>query len=379
MPADQFEVIVSDDGSSDTTEAVAASFSDRLRIKYTFQEDRGFRAAAARNAGARLGVAPLLVFLDTGSLAGPDFLRSHVAEHGSQAARRAVIGYAYGWHPGDPKIMEGLKEAVTELPPEEVVKRFRDRSAFQDERHQFLQEFDFDLERQAIPWPMFLSLNFSVRAEDFWAVGGFDEGFCGWGFEDLELGYRLFRHGLSFRMTQDAWVIEWPHERNQDANLREAAVNLEWFLSKHQEPTTEILWYALNNTSIWACDSHYRELAAWHAQSGGIDVTGELSAAVKQGVPGSRVAVVGSGGLLPPPLAGATVIDFDKELLGKALAGGGGPGYHAIGLRTPMADQSMDMVLITSRMAGLWDRWGNDLLAEAHRIGRDVRVLGPMR
>ena len=342
-----------------------------------FRRTADFALAAARNAGARLGVAPLLVFLDTGSLAGPDFLLNHVAEHGSQGARRAVIGYAYGWHPGDPTIMEGLKEAVTELPPEEVVKRFQDRSAFQDERHLFLREFDFDLARQALPWPMFLSLNFSVRAEDFWAVGGFDEEFCGWGFEDLELGYRLFRRGLSFRMTQDAWVIEWPHERNQDANLREAAVNLERFLRKHQEPTTEILWYALNNTSIWACDSPYRELVAWREESRGIDVTGELSAAVTQGVPGSRVAVFGSGGLLPPSLTGATVIDFDEELLGMALAHGAGAGHHAIGIRTPMADQSMDTVLITSRMAGLWDRFGNDLLAEAHRIGRDVRVLGP--
>ncbi|GAA2713033.1 hypothetical protein [Actinoplanes palleronii] len=48
--------------------------------------------------------------------------------------------------------------------------------------------------------------------------------------------------------------------------------------------------------------------------------------------------------------------------------------HRAIGLRTPLPPQSMDLVVVTSRLDGLRDRWGDRLLAEAHRIGRRVIV-----
>ncbi|MFC8845401.1 MULTISPECIES: glycosyltransferase family A protein [unclassified Micromonospora] len=62
-----FEVIVADDGSADDTEQVAEEFSDRLAIRYRYQEDQGFRPAKARNMGAAIARAPILVFLDSGS------------------------------------------------------------------------------------------------------------------------------------------------------------------------------------------------------------------------------------------------------------------------------------------------------------------------
>src|SRR6185437_5928269 len=57
-------------------------------------------------------------------------------------------------------------------------------------------------------------MNCSVEAEAFWLVGGFDESFCGWGAEDLELGYRLFHAGQHFVVSRRAWSIEIPSERN---------------------------------------------------------------------------------------------------------------------------------------------------------------------
>src|SRR5713226_2419893 len=94
FPADDFEVVVADDGSSDGTQAMVASFAGRLRLRYCFQEDQGYRVAAARNAGARLATAPVLAFVDSGTLAGPDFVRGHLAAQAREG--RAVLGYCFG-------------------------------------------------------------------------------------------------------------------------------------------------------------------------------------------------------------------------------------------------------------------------------------------
>jgi hypothetical protein len=45
-------------------------------------------------------------------------------------------------------------------------------------------------------------------------------------------------------------------------------------------------------------------------------------------------------------------------------------------MRTPLPDHAVDVVLLTSRLSGLWDRWGQEIVLEARRIGREVRALG---
>ena len=76
--APPFEVIVADDGSADDSQQVTAEFRDRLAIRYCHQEDKGYRAAKARNMGAAVASAPILMFLDSGTLAGPDLLAGHL-------------------------------------------------------------------------------------------------------------------------------------------------------------------------------------------------------------------------------------------------------------------------------------------------------------
>ncbi|GIF06887.1 hypothetical protein [Actinoplanes siamensis] len=72
-----------------------------------------------------------------------------------------------------------------------------------------------------------------------------------------------------------------------------------------------------------------------------------------------------------------------SALLAEALRGlirttrdGAPQGFHSIGVRTPLPDQSVDVVLNTAGLRGLWHRWNLDVLAEARRIGREARALG---
>lgn len=377
-PPGRFEVIVADDGSADESLAVTRSFRDRLRINYCYQEDRGFRAAAARNAGARLATAPLLAFLDTGTLAGPDFVQSHIDCHQSPGTR-AVIGYCYGYRvAGDPA---WLDDAVGELGLPGTVARYGGQPDFKDVRHEGYEKVRYEIEQLMAPWVFFWSMNISLPAAGFWEAGGFDETYTSWGGEDTELGYRLHRHGMQFHVCRGAWTIELPHGRRQRGNRQSLKRNLLRFLAKHCDPLVEvycesILRERVDNVvqEINPVEEAGGQLAAWAPTAAGLDVLGEIEKAL-QGIPqGRSIAVFGCGDTLPRSLPPAVVADFDDGMLARATAAGAHTGYHAMGVRLPLRLGSVDTVIITSRLGGLWDQWGDQILAEAGRIGRSVRA-----
>jgi len=71
-----FEVIVVDDGSNDGTEDFMKDFllNTSLRCIYCWQEDKGYRLAAARNIGIKFSNGHFLVFLDADMIANPNLL-----------------------------------------------------------------------------------------------------------------------------------------------------------------------------------------------------------------------------------------------------------------------------------------------------------------
>ncbi|MGW5555959.1 glycosyltransferase [Micromonospora sp. NPDC003944] len=371
LPAKKFEVIVTDDGSSDDTRTVVDEAAATLHIRYHFQSDDGFRAGAARNAGARLSTAPILVFLDTGTFVAPEFLERVLAEH-AEGERTALVGYAYGYDiDGE---MPGLAAAMEGVLPEQVVAQFCDEPSFFDPRHAYFAAANFDLGSLAAPWVLFWSLNCSVRAEDFWRVGGFDEEFRRWGIEDLELAYRLFKDGVGFRLTRSAWAVHAPQGRDRDANMVDGKANIARFLAQHPQPPVEIVWKVMQRTQLLALEENYQFLLSWTEGMRAVDVAGEVQRELPHCDAAGQTAILGAGGRVPAALSGAVLLDFDAELLAKAASGTSHRAHHAIGLRTPLADDAVETVLLTSRLAGLWPRWGADFLVEAHRIGRSVRL-----
>jgi glycosyltransferase involved in cell wall biosynthesis len=374
VPAGTFEVVVSDDGSGDETKAVVDSYADRLAIRYSYQEDLGHRVALARNAGARLATGQILVFLDNDALAGPDFIAGHLEAHAGPDSR-AVAGYVYGYDPRTE--MPGLAQALASASPAEVVARLGSQDGMRDMRYDFLAECDFDLNRFPLPYAFFWTMNCSIRSEDFWAVGGFDEDFQGWGLEDTEFAFRVDRKGIPFYYSQRAWIVHLPRERDLAEQADQLAANAERFFLKHPEPVIEIGWALITRKMMWLWRPEYLALRQAQEQAPA-DVADEIAAELAGCAAGESIAIFGSGARLPDAAAPAYLIDYDDKLLGQALrsASAKAVGHHAIGLRTPFADQSVGTVIITSRLDPLWQRWGTDILAEAQRVGRTVRVHG---
>jgi validoxylamine A glucosyltransferase len=378
-----FEVIVADDGSADDSEQVAAGFRDRLTIRYSYQEDQGYRVAKARNMGAAMASAPVLVFLDSGTLAGPDLLAGHLRHHtgdrpgsGSPACGPAVVGYTYGYRPYDPT--PGLAEALARMSPQQVYETYLTDPLFRDSRHEELAKLGFDLSTLKLPWLFFWSMNASVRAEDYAAVGGFDERFRSWGAEDLELGYRLHRRGVPFIADIRPWAVEIPHDRDQDASIASNKHNALQFLRLHADPAVELFWAVLTRDyALWPAEGAYRDLLEWTDQVAGLDVQPEVDHGVVGLPAGARVAVFGSGSSMPDHDLHGTLVDFDSRLLDRAPTGGRFTTHHGLGIRTPLPDRAFDRVVITSRLARLWPEWGEAIRTEAARIAASVHGPPP--
>lgn len=389
LPADEFEVIVADDGSSDDTRSVVDSFAGRLHMKYHFQEDLGYRAAAVRNAGARLASAPVLSFVDCATLLGPETLAEFLR---TVEPGWAIAGYVYAYplrKVDDPDYVSvpGLAEAVRQLTPQEVVARFGDEPGFRDARHAEFEKVGFDLRNRTVPEEMFWTSACAIPATDFWAVGGFDEGFFGWGLEDLDLSFRMVRNGTRIQLCRQAWAIETPHPRDGASNVKGHQRNILYFLDKFQfvDPLLELGWMMhfgdftptdpeilADTGGLAALEILSRLIAEKARQCADVTVADELERAFKQIAPGARVMVFGAGKDIPAVEQPCVLADFDPAVVAQLRAQNQHDVRHNVGIRTALPDNAVDTVVITSRLNGLWETFGPAITAEANRIGTQV-------
>lgn len=166
-----FEIIVVDDGSEPRLQPETAWDEPWSRLRW-IQLARNRGRAAARNAGLAAARGELVVFLDCDMAVRGDFVAAHARFHLAQGP---------GWM-GQGRII-GTQDIET-LPAPSV---WTDASRAQ-----------------------FATGNVSVAREMLLRLGGFDEAFSAYGFEDLELGFRLIRAGCKAGHVSEA--VSWHYE-----------------------------------------------------------------------------------------------------------------------------------------------------------------------
>jgi glycosyltransferase involved in cell wall biosynthesis len=169
LPASEFEVLVCDSNSTDgTAEYLASVHAQHPNVRHLPGNYTG--RAMARNAGIQAAQGDVILFNDSDILASPDLLSRHLRHH---RERRNVA-------------VVGLEVQVKDL------NDYAYKRDHPEERGSLHKPT-----RKTLPWLYFLTGNASVRRDDLLRVGSFDESFTGYGHEDLELGYRLERAGIT--------------------------------------------------------------------------------------------------------------------------------------------------------------------------------------
>lgn len=212
LPPDCFEVIVVNNQSNDGTVKIAQEYVRRF-ARWKLISETTMGAAAARNRGIEASQGQILVFLDDDVVPDASLLAEHLATH-RQHEGVAVLGLVrFPWKGQESGLLWWLAW-----------------------RPELLQSFRFT-DSSNVPFLHFYTCNLSLPRRLLMTPFQFDESFHGYGFEDIDFGYRLIRSGHRIVFNPQASALHdfrVPYSEFVQRQYR-AGQSLHLFLGKHPE------------------------------------------------------------------------------------------------------------------------------------------------
>lgn len=170
-----FEVILVDSESTDGTTELIKNLDASYSLRVIVQKNQG--KGEARNTGVREAKSDLILITDADMIADKQLLQTHVNAHKESK---------------EPSIFEGktFNLKTLEWPTEE--------------KNMYSYIKNPPRNKKKIGWWYCLTGNLSLSKQIFESEGGFSRELNGYGYEDLELGYRFNKKRIPLRFLSNA-------------------------------------------------------------------------------------------------------------------------------------------------------------------------------
>jgi glycosyltransferase involved in cell wall biosynthesis len=235
LSPDLINVIVVDDGSSDSTQDVVENFQDKLRINYFFQDDLGYRVGRARNLGIENSSSDIIMLIDAGVVLSSNCLEKHLALHDTFKYPISVIGYVYGFDNKDSNPDELQLLLNKGLSVDKLISHLDRERKFLDVRENEYAKYNYQIHDLPAPWAFFWTAHVSINRACLANEDAFDTIFePRYGYEDIDLGYRLYKNCHKIYLERDAKALHYPHRKTCNFEA-DAMLNSHVFYNKHKD------------------------------------------------------------------------------------------------------------------------------------------------
>ena len=214
--ARDFELLIADDGSKDETRELVAQYTKQapFPVHHVWQEDRGFRAGAARNRALVQTDADYVIFSDGDCVPPSFFVERHraLSERGYfLAGNRILLSKSY-----TAQALQ-MRVALHRVSTLQWLRAWQRRDVNRALPLLRLPDALFR-KRQTQRWEGVKTCNLSAWRADLVRVNGFDERYSGWGLEDSDLVIRLLHAGVRHKSARFAAPVFhlWHHENDRE-------------------------------------------------------------------------------------------------------------------------------------------------------------------
>ena len=252
---DDVETVVIDNGSSDNTMEMLEHF----RLKYPLKViriDKNRGIAYARNKGILNSEGEILIFHDSDMIASKDFIKQHLDAHKKPGMvvcgmfwKRVFTYYYKNFTAYQVSNFEKIRNKLGFQKPamywdgyplikeewienEELLPYSYDLDfGFINDLKDIIKKHGREFNDYYLPWRFCITNNLSVERQKVIDVGMFDNNIVRYGYEDYDLGIRLYKSGCRFIMADHILSFHQEHPANYRSD--DLIVNINFMCNKY--------------------------------------------------------------------------------------------------------------------------------------------------